>query len=100
MAVYKIVGIERLHMCHGAVRLRGFKLDGIIGCVDPFVDGAFLPACLRELVDNENCVLAGKEKEFFAREITWAEDQIGKNLKCDDLVYSAFATQGNVSVED
>lgn len=98
MESYKITGIEKLHYNNGVTRLSGFRLKGVVGDVDIFVDGKFMPNCLRELLDENDYVKTGKEAEYFGKEIEWAEAQIGKTLQCESLLYRAFATTGEVSI--
>lgn len=62
---------------------KGFRLEGVIGTVDPFVSGLF---------DNE--------PEFATPQMLneWYTSQVGKTLHCDDLVKKAFATTGKTYI--
>lgn len=99
MQSYKIVGIEKHYLCDHKPRLAGFRLDGIVGSVDPFVGGEFMPDCLGKFLDSNGNVIDGKTEDFFLAEIEWGKEQIGKTLVCEDLCFSAFATRGKVGIE-
>jgi len=99
MESFEIVGIEEMNTVDGNTRLAGFYLNGVPGAVDVFVDGVFMPPCLKALLDDNDMVLPGMEAEFFRTELSWAREQIGKKLKCEGLVYTAIATIGEVAIE-
>lgn len=94
---FKIMGIEK-GLSHNLQRFMGFRLEGISGSVDPFVDDNLIVDCLGKYLNDEGQPI--NIKEFFAAEMEWAENQIGKKLICDELAYVAFATTGPVSFQD
>ena len=70
-------------------RFLGFKLDGVVGTVDPFIDGKLIVA---ELQDVEG-------DAYINAELEWAESQVGKYLHCDELLYIAAFTSGDVVIK-
>lgn len=96
MERFEIVGILKAY--GPETRFTGFYLKDVVGDVDPFVDGNFMPDCLKELLDSDANVIPGKEQEFIQRELDWAQQQVGKFLECDELYYRAFATKGEVRI--
>ena len=96
MERFEIVGISKSY--NPEPRFSGFYLKEAVGDVDPFVEGNFMPECLRIMVDDDGNILPGKEDDFRTTELEWAEQQIGKFLECDELFYKAFATRGTVTI--
>lgn len=96
MERFEIVGISKIY--EPEPRFDGFYLKEAVGAVDPFVDGYFMPECLRILVDDDGNVLSGREDDFRKTELEWAQQQIGKKLECEGLHYRAFATIGKVNI--
>lgn len=70
-------------------RLTGFVLDGVVGTVDPFIDGNFIVPELQNLRDGE----------YIEAELAWATSQVGKFLHCDELSYIAAFTIGKVEIK-
>lgn len=99
MESYKIIGIEKTYISYPISKFSGFYLENVVGSVDIFVEGNFMPDCLKQFLDKKDCVIVGKEIEFIKKELEWANDQIGKYLTCDSLMFKAFATKGEVNID-
>lgn len=104
MKTYKIKGIDKKLALIDPItrmlewRLEGFKLEGVRGTVDVFVDGEFsYPDSVKKYMDDNQSVT--DFDKFFKSEIEWAEKQVGKTLTCEDLIYRAFATQGTIAIK-
>lgn len=88
---YQITGVEVTYYGTTGLRFSGFRLKGVVGYVDPFV-GAEMAHPLGEPGDDGD--------GWLKAELEWAQDQVGKYLVCDDLMFKAFATHGKTSIEE
>lgn len=94
MEGYEIIGIHLIPYGEH-IRFGGFKLRGVCGEVDPFVDANLEVTELKKYENDDGEIhdVAG----FFEAEKRWAREQVGKTLRCERLSYCAFATCGAVT---
>ncbi|MFA6198995.1 MAG: hypothetical protein WC679_01150 [Bacteroidales bacterium] len=91
MKKYKIIGIKYT-LWGNLLRFNGFVLEDIDGEVNPFMSGEFHVPELNLLIKDEYPF----NNSYFSAEIEWAKTMIGKYLHCDQLLYKAYATIGQI----
>lgn len=90
MEKYKILSVRQEYNANVTWMFAGFRLEGVIGIVDPFVGGGLDVPELKEFEGTG---------EFHKKQLEWAKSQIGKIMVCEYLVEAAFATAGKVSFQ-